>query len=107
MTVLLSLLHLVAGAILAGLASSSLFCVTVALVGLVRGRFHLLAALIWPALVWWLVLPLCLLLLGMVADEWGHRTQVFMLVSLAFVGIPGVIMAFIGGVSSAWMDSER
>jgi hypothetical protein len=107
MTVLLSLLHLIAGAVLAGLASSSVFCVLLALVGLMRGRFSLLAALIWPALVWFLLLPLCLLVIGMVADEWGHKTQVFMLVSLAFVGIPGVIMAIIGGVSSGWMEPER
>ena len=106
MNVLLAFLHLLAGAILAGMASSSAFCVMIALAGLLRGRFNLLGALIWPALVWWVLLPLSLMILGMIADEWGHKTQVFMLVTLGVLGIPGVIMSAITGAAAGWMKPD-
>ena len=105
MTVLLALLHLLIGGMLGGVFCSGLTAVIAAVAGLLRGKVSFLLLLIWPVVIWYVVVPVSLFLIGLIADEWGHKTQVFMLVSFGLVALPGLFTAFLMG-SMAGSDDK-
>lgn len=90
---------------LGGVFCSGLTALVAAVAGLLRGKWTFLLLLIWPVVIWYVVVPVSLFVIGRTADEWGHKTQVFMLVSFCLVVLPGMFTAFLIG-SMAGSDEK-
>jgi hypothetical protein len=99
MSVLVAIMNFFLGVLAGSILASGVGAIIFAVVSLFRGKLWGLFALLWPALVWYVLVPLLLLGIGLLGDQWGYKFQIFALVGAGLSGIGSLltfsIMAFV------------
>ena len=100
-SVLIAILNFVLGAITGGILASGVGAILYAIVCLFRGRLGGLLALLWPALVWYFLLPLLLLGIGTLGDHWGYKFQIFALIGAGLSGLGNLFIFSLAAYAAA------
>jgi hypothetical protein len=106
MSVLITILNFVLGVITGGVLASGVAAIIYAVVCLFRGKLGGLMALLWPALVWFVLLPLLLLGLGTLGDHWGYKFQIFAFIGAGLSGLGNLFVFSLAAYAAASDDGK-